>query len=87
MLNTIDSWVVLVVCRLCSTEEDLLYSHKCHSLIVITCKTSQLGRTMPKSGQHDSTVKAAAAVQDRADFELQLNGFQALSCISLHSST
>lgn len=42
---------------------------------------------MPKSGQRNSTVNPAAALQDRAVLELQLNGIQALSCIPLHSST
>lgn len=87
MWNTVDSWAVLVTWRLCSTEGDLLYSQECPSLIRITHKRSQLGSTMSKTGQCDSTVKAAAAIQDGAVLELQLNGIQALSCIPLHSST
>lgn len=87
MWNSIDSWVVFVTRRLCSTEGDLLYSHECPSLVKITQKRSQLGSTMSKSRRHDYTVKAAAAIQDGAVLELQLNGVRALSCIPLHSST
>lgn len=73
--------------RLCSTEMDLLYSHECPSLTKITHRRPQLGSTMPRSGQRNSTVNPAAALQARAVLELQLNGIQALSHIPLHSST
>lgn len=63
--------VVLVTWGLCSTEEDLLYSHKCPSLIKLHTEIPR--KHMSKSGQCDSAVKAAAA-QGLVALELQLWG-------------
>lgn len=74
--------VVLVTWRLCSTEEDLLYSHKCASLIKLHTEIPSR-KHMSKSGQCDSAVKAAAA-QGLVTLELQLNALR--HSLTFHST-
>lgn len=73
---------VLMTWRFCSTEEDLLYSHKCPSLIKMTHRRPQLGSTMTKSGQCDTAV--SAATQGMVALELQLKAFR--HSLMLHST-